>query len=336
MISTENTNKQVTILTDQVARTYQSYIKPQGLKASLAGLFNRQYKEIKALNPTDLKIHKGEVVGLVGANGAGKTTLLKILSGLIAPSFGSARVLDFDPSLRDPKMLKKITILLGQKNQLWWDLPAVDSFELLTNIYEIPKNEATKRVQELAGVLDCRHVLEVQLRRLSLGERMKMEMIGALLHRPEIIFLDEPTIGLDILAQKKIRAFLQDYVKQYQPTVILTSHYMDDIALLAKRLLLLSHGKIVYDGTVQDFVGRQENIMNVNISLSQPLIRECLINKTTLPAHEKDFRFSCSTSDFNSLLPQILAQSQINHISTDAQDFEDVIHQFLQNESRVR
>lgn len=328
--------QQMTLSTKDLSRSFRSYIKPEGLKASLNGLFNRQYKEVHALLPTNIEIFRGEVVGLVGANGAGKTTLLKILSGLIVPSSGEARVLGFNPAERKHDYLRKMSILLGQKNQLWWDLPAVDSFALLGNIYGIEKQTVTQRMNELAEVLDCKHVLEIQLRRLSLGERMKMEMIGALLHRPEIIFLDEPTIGLDILAQKKIRAFLQDYVKQYQPTVILTSHYMDDIALLAKRLLLLSHGKIVYDGTVQDFVGRQENIMNVNISLSQPLIRECLINKTTLPAHEKDFRFSCSTSDFNSLLPQILAQSQINHISTDAQDFEDVIHQFLQNESRVR
>ena len=328
--------QQMTLSTKDLSRSFRSYIKPEGLKASLSGLFNRQYKEVHALLPTNIEIFRGEVVGLVGANGAGKTTLLKILSGLIVPSSGEARVLGFNPAERKHEYLRKMSILLGQKNQLWWDLPAVDSFALLGNIYGIEKQTVTQRMNELAEVLDCKHVLEIQLRRLSLGERMKMEMIGALLHRQEIIFLDEPTIGLDILAQKKIRGFLQDYVKQYQPTVILTSHYMDDIALLAKRLLLLSHGKIVYDGTVQDFVGRQENIMNVNISLSQPLIRECLINKTILPAHEKDFRFSCSTSDFNSLLPQILAQSQINHISTDAQDFEDVIHQFLQNESRVR
>lgn len=242
------------IETENLSRVYKTYQKPEGLKNSIKGIWERKYDSKVALAPTTLKIESGKIIGLVGANGAGKTTLLKILSGLVTPSSGNASVLGYKPWERKNDFLRQMSILLGQKNQLWWDISPVDSYALLARIYDLDIAATRRKVDELATMLDCKHVLTTQLRRLSLGERMKMEIIGALLHDPKILFLDEPTIGLDIVAQQNIRNFLTAYVKEKEPTVILTSHYMDDIASLADSLLLISKGHIVYQGTVDQFV----------------------------------------------------------------------------------
>lgn len=253
----------IVIETKDLTREYKTYQKPEGLKNSLRGIFKREYNSKIALNKTNLQIESGKIVGLVGANGAGKTTLLKMLSGLVAPSSGDALVLGYRPWERKYEFLRQISILLGQKNQLWWDISPVDSYALLARIYDLDITATRKRVQDLAEMLQCSHVLTTQLRRLSLGERMKMEIIGALLHEPRILFLDEPTIGLDIVAQENIRNFLANYVKEKEPTIILTSHYMDDIATLADKLLLISKGNIVYQGSVDEFV------TNSNAELAQ-------------------------------------------------------------------
>ena len=241
------------IETQDLTRVYKSYQKPEGLMNSIRGIWERKYDSKVALDITTIKIESGKIIGLVGANGAGKTTLLKILSGLVTPSSGSATVLGYKPWERKNDFLRQMSILLGQKNQLWWDISPLDSYALLARIYDLDIIKARARVMDLALMLDCKHVLNTQLRRLSLGERMKMEIIGALLHEPKILFLDEPTIGLDIVAQENIRNFLSAYVKDKGPTVILTSHYMDDIATLADSLLLISKGKILYQGTVEEF-----------------------------------------------------------------------------------
>ncbi|MFA6235948.1 MAG: ATP-binding cassette domain-containing protein [Bacteriovorax sp.] len=247
------------IETNNLSRIYKTYQKPEGLLNSIKGIWQRKYDSKIALDKTTLKIEAGKIIGLVGANGAGKTTLLKILSGLVTPSSGDATVQGFRPWERKHEFLRQMSILLGQKNQLWWDISPVDSYALLARIYDLDIEKTRARVDELATMLDCKHVLNTQLRRLSLGERMKMEIIGALLHEPKILFLDEPTIGLDIVAQENIRNFLSKYVKDKGPTVILTSHYMDDIATLADSLLLISKGKIVYQGTVEEFTANSNS-----------------------------------------------------------------------------
>lgn len=252
------------IETKDLTRVYQSYQKPEGILNSVKGFWNRKYVYKTALEKTTLSIESGQIVGLVGANGAGKTTLLKMLSGLVTPTSGDASVLGFKPWERKSDFLRQISILLGQKNQLWWDISPADSFALLARIYDLDVTTARRRVTELAELLHCSHVLHTQLRRLSLGERMKMEIIGALLHEPRILFLDEPTIGLDIVAQETIREFLDSYVKEKGPTVILTSHYMDDIAKLADTLLLISKGRIVYQGTVDEFVSNSNKELAEN------------------------------------------------------------------------
>ncbi|AHZ83936.1 ABC transporter ATP-binding protein NatA [Bdellovibrio bacteriovorus] len=254
----------IVIETTDLSRVYQTYQKPEGFINSLKGFVNRKHVSKVALDKTTLKIESGQIVGLVGANGAGKTTLLKMLSGLVTPTSGDARVLGFRPWERKNEFLRQISILLGQKNQLWWDISPADSYSLLARIYDLDPAQARKRVEHLAEMLQCTHVLHTQLRRLSLGERMKMEIIGALLHEPKVLFLDEPTIGLDIVAQETIREFLDQYVKEKEPTVILTSHYMDDIAKLADKLLLISKGHIVYQGTVPEFVTKSNTELAEN------------------------------------------------------------------------
>ncbi len=253
------------IETKNLSRVYKTYRRQEGVLGALKGFFSRQHELKVALKPTTLSIEQGQIVGLVGANGAGKTTLLKILSGLIYPSEGEVSVLGYKPFERKSEFLRQISILLGQKAQLWWDLPAAESFNLLTHIYGLDPAQARSDWKSLAERLNCTDQLHVQLRRLSLGERMKMEIIGSLLHRPRVLFLDEPTIGLDVLAQNTIRTFLAEHVKQYRPTIILTSHYMDDISRLADRLLLISQGEIVYDGGVKDFVTHAEKNLQLDI-----------------------------------------------------------------------
>jgi ABC-2 type transport system ATP-binding protein len=331
-----DTPSNTTIETRDLSRIFQTYRKKQGVGASLRGFFAREYEYKTALQPTTLSIRKGSIVGLVGGNGAGKTTLLKLLAGLIHPSTGTARVLGFEPWKRDFAYLSKIGILLGQKNQLWWDISAADSFDLLGKIYGLTPATVKQRSLELAELLGATELLHIQLRRLSLGERMKMEIIGALLHRPEILFLDEPTIGLDIVAQSSIRKFLVEYAAQHNPTIILTSHYMDDIAHLADRLLLISRGAIVYDGTVKSFTNTAEVKQTLTMRFENPLSKEITVaeEKITLGIGAVDARIELKSGNVSNFLKKILDQTQLAELNIEQTNFEDVIHAFLAKESR--
>lgn len=323
----------VIIETHDLGRVFQTYKKSEGFRGSLRGFFKREHIDRVALKPTNLSLRRGEIVGLVGANGAGKTTLLKLLSGLIHPSHGTASVLGYKPWERNRDFLRRVSLLLGQKNQLWWDLSAQDSFGLLAEIYDLDRATAKKQVKDLAEILNCGHVLQVQLRRLSLGERMKMEIIGALLHRPEVLFLDEPTIGLDIVAQNSIREFLASYVREFQPTVILTSHYMDDIAKLSDRLLLISKGAIVYDGTVTAFTQKSEIENHIQFALVTPLVENIdLGSGLLLAAGEKQFELRSKISELPRILSAITALKGIQNLKVEETDFENVIHGFLAKE----
>jgi ABC-2 type transport system ATP-binding protein len=309
------------IETKNLGRVYKTYTKKEGIINSLKGFYNRQYIEKAALKNANLKIEAGKIVGLVGSNGAGKTTLLKILSGLIYPSSGTARVLGFEPWKRDNDFLKQISILLGQKNQLWWDITPRDSYSLLTKIYDLNETKAKKRVDDLAQLLQCTNVLNTQLRRLSLGERMKMEIIGSLLHEPKVLFLDEPTIGLDIVAQNSIRNFLQAYVKEFQPAIILTSHYMDDIAQLADHLLLISQGEIVYDGNVEHFMQTTD-------------LKKKLIYRLKNSTEEKEIVFN--SQELTQVLSDLSKAGEVADLKVEEVDFEEAIHRFLEAESGAR
>lgn len=322
------------IETHNLSRAYQTYKKPEGLKNSIKGFFNRQYEQKMALHPTSLIIEGGQIVGLVGANGAGKTTLLKLLAGLIYPTSGEAKVLGMSPWSRSREYLSRISILLGQKAQLWWDLPPADSYNLLARIYDLPITDVQKRVAELSTLLNCEKLLSVQLRRLSLGERMKMEIIGALLHKPDVLFLDEPTIGLDIVAQSAIRNFLVEYVEKYKPTIILTSHYMDDISQLADRLLLISHGKIVYDGTVEQFTSRVESRQRFSIKLTKPLEKMLKVEGVSEFSAGLDWiEVELPAEKIGTFLQELLKIAQVQSLTVEEADFEDVIRAFLEAES---
>ena len=219
-----------------------------GLRAALAGLVRRRWRHVRAVDTISFDIEAGEVVGFLGPNGAGKTTTLKMLSGLLYASGGEARVLDFVPSRRQRDFLRQITLVMGNRNQLQWDLPALDSFDLNRAVYRVPQEDFTPLRDELIELLDAGDLVRKPVRNLSLGERMKVEVVGALLHRPQVLFLDEPTIGLDVTMQKRIRTFVAEYNRRYGATVLLTSHYMADVQALCPRVIVIHHGRILYDG----------------------------------------------------------------------------------------
>jgi ABC-2 type transport system ATP-binding protein len=233
-----------------LTRVFRTYKKQPGFWGGVKGLFNREFEETAAAKDISFAIREGEFVGFLGPNGAGKTTTLKMLSGLIYPTSGSARVAGFDPTRRENAYRRIFALVLGQKNQLWWDLPAIESFHLLRAIYAIPEEQFKATLDELVALLDIERKLNVMVRELSLGERMKMELIAALLHRPRVLFLDEPTIGLDVVSQKAVRQFLRDYNRRHRVTILLTSHYMADIKELCERVIVIHKGKKIYDGAL--------------------------------------------------------------------------------------
>jgi ABC-2 type transport system ATP-binding protein len=245
-----------TIEISGLAKTYRVYQKAEGLGASIRGLFRRQYKHVHAVRGIDLTVEQGEFVAFLGPNGAGKTTTLKLLSGVITPSAGSAHVLGHVPWLRENAYRRRFALVMGQKNQLWWDLPAQESFRLHQEIYRIEPAEFERRRDELCDLLKVGSLLRQPVRELSLGERMKMELIAALLHSPEVLFLDEPTIGLDVIAQHNIQTFLRHYQQLRKITILLTSHYMKDVAALCRRVVIIAGGRIMYDGSLSGIIDR--------------------------------------------------------------------------------
>lgn len=248
---------------------YKVHQKEPGLWGSLTSLFNRKYLEVKAVDGVSFEINEGELVGFIGPNGAGKTTTLKVLSGLLYPTAGVARVLGYEPFKRDHKFQKQFSLVMGQKNQLWWDLPAVESFLLNKEIYEISDEDYKKNLSELVELLEVEDLMKVQVRKLSLGQRMKMELIAALIHSPKVLFLDEPTIGLDVVMQKKMRDFIKEYNQRKNSTIILTSHYMDDVKQLCKRVIIIDRGTILFDGKLTDIIKKFADKKSVTVDFEK-------------------------------------------------------------------
>jgi len=249
-----------------LTKTFRTYKKEPGFAGAMRGLFHRRYEQTVAVDQVTFSIEEGELVGFLGPNGAGKTTTLKMLSGLLHPSAGSARVLGYVPWQRDDGYRRQFALLLGQKNQLWWDLPARESLELNSKIYGIPAAAFERTVAELTELLDVKDKLNVMVRELSLGERMKMELIASLLHQPRVLFLDEPTIGLDVVSQKTVREFLREYNTRQKTTIVLTSHYMTDIQELCRRVIIIDNGKIFFDGRLSEVIDRFADFKIVTIS----------------------------------------------------------------------
>jgi viologen exporter family transport system ATP-binding protein len=241
---------------EDLRKTFVVPVREAGLKAALRSLIHRKTRDVRAVDGISFDISAGEVVGFLGPNGAGKTTTLKMLSGLLYPTSGEASVLGNVPSRRQREFLRRITLVMGNRNQLQWDIPALDSFELNQAIYRIPHDQFVTARDEFIELLELRDLVNKPIRNLSLGERMKMEIVGALLHRPQVLFLDEPTIGLDVTMQKRIRRFIAEYNRRYGATVLLSSHYMADVQALCRRVIVIHHGRILFDGNLSALAGR--------------------------------------------------------------------------------
>ena len=265
LIKIENLNKYYTI-----------HRKQPGLLGSLRSLVNRQFDTVPAVKSISLTINQGELIGFIGPNGAGKTTTLKMLSGLLYPTSGTATVLGFVPWQRRREFLKQISLVMGQKHQLWGDLPLYDSLLLQRDIYEMDKNDFTASLAELTELLELEEFLKVQVRKLSLGQRMRGELAAALIYHPKVLYLDEPTIGLDVVVQKKIREFVADYQRRHQATIMLTSHYLDDVHELAQRVVIIDHGQIMFDGSVQSLINRHVDHKRVVLTFSRPVAKQDL------------------------------------------------------------
>ena len=259
------------ICVQHLCKYYQVHQKEPGLAGSIRSFIHRRYEDVKAVDDLSFQIEPGEIVGFLGPNGAGKTTTLKVLSGLLYPTSGTVRVLGFNPYERKREYLRQFTLVMGQKQQLYWDLPAIESFLVNQAIYEIPERDYQAMLAELNALLELEPLLRKQVRKLSLGERMKCELAAALLHRPRILFLDEPTIGLDVTMQTNIRRFVAEYNTRWNATVILTSHYMADVVALCRRVIVINEGHLVYDGDLRALAERIAPYKLLRVDFTSPV-----------------------------------------------------------------
>ena len=312
-----------------LTRIFRTYKKQPGFWGGVRGLFKREFEEIAAAKDVSFSISEGEFVGFLGPNGAGKTTTLKMLSGLIFPTSGTARVAGFDPTKRENAYRRLFALVLGQKNQLWWDLPAIESFLLLRHIYGLPAAEYQATLDELVDILDVRAKLNVMVRELSLGERMKMELIAALLHRPRVLFLDEPTIGLDVVAQKAVRQFLREYNRKHKVTILLTSHYMADIKELCDRVIVIHKGIKIYDGALDRLENadgsRKKIIRFIPADSAFPETWQSRHGATTRDAAEGKFTVRVPGENVVAVSQEILTTGPVADITIEDVPLEDVI-----------
>jgi len=320
------------ITISNLAKYYRVPEREAGLKASIASLFRRKYKDVKAVNGISFGIEQGEVVGFLGPNGAGKTTTLKMLSGLLHPTSGEVRVLGFEPRHRPHDYLRQITLVMGNRNQLAWDLPALDSFDLQRAIYGIPMDDFKRARDEFIEVLELKDLVTKPVRNLSLGERMKMEIVAALLHKPKVLFLDEPTIGLDVTMQRRIRAFIAEYNQRYNATVLLTSHYMADVEALCKRVIVIHHGRILFDGDLSALKSQFSSYKTLNLSLQNPAVDLSRYGEVTA---RDDGRVTLRVpkAQTSQVTAKLLSELQVDDLTVEDTPVDDVIDQvFSQKE----
>ncbi|MGV0026318.1 ABC transporter ATP-binding protein [Phormidesmis priestleyi] len=320
-----------TIVVEHLSKVYPVSVKESGLKGTLNHFFKRNYRLIKAVQDVSFEIEPGEMVGFLGANGAGKTTTLKMLTGLIHPSEGYVKVAGHIPFERRSPFLKKVTLVMGQKQQLIWDLPAMDSLKINAAVYGIRDRDFEHRVGELSDMLSLEGKLTQPVRKLSLGERMKAELLAALLHQPEVLFLDEPTLGLDVNAQVAVREFLRDYNQRYQATVLLTSHYMADITALCQRVLMIHQGQLIYDGSLEGLVDRFAPCREVSVEFAQPYSKDRLSVYADLQAFDKQSaRFLVRQEHLTTLVGKLLAELEVVDLTVTDPPIEEVIGQVFQ------
>ncbi|MDZ4814742.1 MAG: ATP-binding cassette domain-containing protein [Verrucomicrobiota bacterium] len=321
---------------NNLTKVYRTYKKKPGLGGALRGLVKRDYISTRAADSISFSIQEGELVGFLGPNGAGKTTVLKMLSGLLFPTSGSATVLGHTPWKRENAFKKHFALIMGQKNALWWDLPAEESLDLSRVIYGVQEDVFRKRLDELTQLLDVHDKLNVMVRELSLGERMKFELINALIHSPKVLFLDEPTIGLDVTSQKKVRDFLKQYTKEKKITSILTSHYMQDIQELCERVIIIDHGQMMYDGKLANVMAKFADYKMITLQC------EGGFNRTQLEAYGEIVelehgraRLKVSREKAVGACRDILATVAVSDFTIQEVPVEDVIREFFAEKHRL-
>lgn len=318
-----------TIIVDRLSKTYQVPEREGGFGAAVRSFFKRKYKDVKAVQQVDFKITQGEIVGFLGPNGAGKTTTLKMLSGLLHPTDGVANVLGFTPWELKPDYLRSMTLVMGQRNRLAWDIPAADSFLLNQAIYRLPDDEYKATYKELDELLELEPIMKKPVRNLSLGERMKCEIAAGLLHRPKVLFLDEPTIGLDITGQVRIREFLREYNRRTGATILLTSHYMADVTALCERIIIIHHGQLKYDGGINELSRKIAPFKLIGVRLAESNSHD-LTQYGTVVQNEEDWEkqyIQVKAEDVTRVTSALLANLPIHDITITDPPIEDVIEQ---------
>src|SRR5690349_18276360 len=318
-----------TIIVDQLSKTYQVPEREGGFSAAVKGFFKRKYKDVKAVQQVNFKITQGEIVGFLGPNGAGKTTTLKMLSGLLHPTGGTADVLGFTPWQLKPEYLRTMTLVMGQRNRLSWDIPAADSFLLSQAIYRIPNDQYKQTYKELDEMLELEPLMKKPVRNLSLGERMKCEIAAGLLHRPKVLFLDEPTIGLDITGQARIREFLREYNRRTGATILLTSHYMADVTALCERIIIIHHGQLKYDGGISELSHKIAPFKLIGVQLAESNSHD-LAKYGTPVQNDEDWEkqyIQVKAEEVTRVTSGLLADLPIHDITITDPPIEDVIEQ---------
>lgn len=310
---------------------YKIRQKEEGVKGSVKNLFSKNYTFVDAVKKTSFTVEQGDFIGLIGSNGAGKTTIIKILSGILTPISGNVNVMGYVPYERKNEYKRKISVVMGQRSQLWWDLPALETFLINKEIYNIPADTYKKRLEYLVDLLDVADKIHIPVRRLSLGERMKMELIASFLHFPEILFLDEPTIGLDIISQRKIREFLRMINEDEGTTIILTSHYMTDIVELCKKVIIINHGDIVYNGLLSKIDKNYNKYTIVTFKLSEAIKN---INSYTfgeiVRSNDNEITYKVKSNELHVVCEKALKLFKVKDINIEQSSIEDIICEILQ------
>jgi ABC-2 type transport system ATP-binding protein len=315
-----------------LSKYYKVPVREAGLKAATKSLFKRKYTTVKAVDGISFTIEQGEVVGFLGPNGAGKTTSLKMLSGLLFPTSGKPEVLGYQPSLRQAAFLGQITLVMGNRSQMSWDLPALDSFELQRAIYGIPRPDFTRRRDEFIELLEVQELVKKPVRNLSLGERMKMEIIMALLHRPKVLFLDEPTIGLDVTMQRRIREFVGEYNRRTGATVLLTSHYMADVEALCKRVIVIHNGRLLFDGDLSALLDRFSAFKTIGVTLANGLGSFSQYGEV-INQEAGHVTLRIPREKAPEVTARILAELKVEDLTVEDPPIEDVIEKVFANKS---
>ncbi|HET9520147.1 MAG TPA: ATP-binding cassette domain-containing protein [Candidatus Limnocylindrales bacterium] len=316
-------------------KTFNVPVREAGLAAAVKSLVKRESRKVDAVDGIGFEIAPGEVVGFLGPNGAGKTTTLKMLSGLLYPTSGEARVLGHVPSKREPALLRRITMVMGNRNQLQWDLPAVDSFELIRAIYRLDPVDFRRTRDDFIELLDLGELVKKPVRNLSLGERMKVEIVGALLHKPQVLFLDEPTIGLDVTMQKRIRSFVAEYNRRIGATVILTSHYMADVQALCKRVIVIHHGRILFDGGLAELTARFNATKTIGVMLTDG-IADLSAYGEVISTEDDKVTLRVARADAPDVTTRLLRDLPVADLTIEDPPIEDVIEQVFADATDAR